>query len=94
MDWRDLAGRILMWDYEGSYASRSRTAGDRFLKTLTLTWGELRDSYFEALRRVALPILEFFPTGRSASPSEWLTRERVEREFAKFKVATARLFED
>jgi hypothetical protein len=35
MDWRGLAGRMLMWDYEGSYASPCCTAGDRFLKTLT-----------------------------------------------------------
>ncbi len=94
MDWRGLKGRMLMWDHDGTYVAAGRVADDRFLKTDALPWGDLRDSYFECLRRVALPFLDVFPTGGGPPPAEWLTRECVEREFAKLDFSAARLFDD
>ena len=94
MDWRGLAGRALMWDHGGAFAAPGRAADDRFLKTVALPWVDLRDRYFDSFRRVALPFLDMFPTGGGTPPAEWLTRERVEAEFAKFEVGVIRLFED
>jgi len=64
------------------------------MKTVALPWGDLRDSYFECLRRIVLPILDIFPRGGAQSPTEWLTRESVEQEFAKFDVGAVRLFDN
>jgi hypothetical protein len=82
-----------MWDQHESVAP-GLAADDRFLKTVTLPWGDLRDPCFECLRRVALPFLDVFPSAGRTRPAEWLTRERVERGFGKFRVGTARVFED
>ena len=77
-----------------AFAAPGRAADDRFLKTVALPWVDLRDRYFDSFRRVALPFLDMFPTGGGTPPAEWLTRERVEAEFAKFEVGVIRLFED
>jgi hypothetical protein len=93
MDWRGLSGRTLMWD-ESRVVSPVKVTDDRFVKTLTLSWADLRDDYFAALRRVALPIFNLFANAGWLEPDTWLTRELVEREFAKLQVAGMQLFED
>jgi hypothetical protein len=84
-DWRGIGGRRLLWD-QHQFVAPGVTAGDRFVRTMALHWGDLRGSYFECLRRVALPFLDVFPSAGWTRPAEWLTRERVEQEFAKFSV--------
>jgi len=93
MDWRGLSGRTLMWD-ESRVVSPVNVTDDRFAKTLTLSWADLRDDYFAALRRVALPIFNLFASAGWLEPDAWLTRELVEREFAQLRSAGMRLFED
>lgn len=85
-DWRGLTGRTLMWD-NVRYVSPSKAADDRFARTLTLPWSELRDDYFVAFRRLALPLLSVFANPGWLEPETWLTRENVEREFAKLRAA-------
>ncbi|CCV16414.1 conserved hypothetical protein [Mesorhizobium sp. STM 4661] len=74
MDWRGLADRVLMWDSFRMVAS-SKLADDRFARTTTLQWTDLRDDYFGALRRVALPFLSVFATHSWFQPESWLTTE-------------------
>jgi hypothetical protein len=93
MDWRGLSGRMLMWD-DAHVVSPVKVTDDRFVKTLTLSWADLRDDYFAALRRVALPIFNLFANAGWLEPDTWLTRELVEREFAKLRVAGMRLFDE
>jgi hypothetical protein len=92
MDWRGLSGRALMWD-ETHVVSPAKIADDRFAKTVTLSWADLRDDYFTALRRVALPVFDLFANAGWLEPNTWLTRELVEQEFAKLRVAGTRLFD-
>ncbi len=66
MDWLGLNGRILKWRPRVPYDAAGRTTGDRFLRTVALPWADLRDSYFECFRRVALSFLDVFPTADSA----------------------------
>jgi hypothetical protein len=93
LDWRGLANRMLMWDAH-RYVTPSKVVDDRFVKTVVLTWPELRDSYFEAFRKVTLPLLDVFPSAGWHRPNELVTRSVVEREFARFQSATVRLFDD
>lgn len=93
MDWRGLKGRQLAYDPDRRFGT-GRVADDRFMKTITLPWADLRDSYFASLRRVSLPILDMFPSGGMRAPEEWLTREAVEQELAKMQADTVRLFAD
>ena len=93
MDWRGLAGRTLMWD-EANVVSPVKLTDDRFAKTMTLSWADLRDDYFTALRLVALPVFDLFANAGWLEPNSWLTRELVEREFAKLQVMGMQLFED
>ena len=92
MDWRGLSGRTLMWD-ETHVVSPAKFADDRFAKTVTLSWVDLRDDYFTALRRVALPVFDLFANAGWLEPNTWLTRELVEQEFAKLRVGGMRLFD-
>ncbi|WP_108521313.1 helix-turn-helix domain-containing protein [Bradyrhizobium algeriense] len=92
MDWRGLAGRTLMWD-ETNFVSPVKLTDDRFAKTMTLSWPDLRDDYFMAFRRVALPVFDLFANAGWFEPITWLTPELVEREFAKLQVAGMRLFD-
>lgn len=92
MDWRGLSGRTLMWD-ETHVVSPAKFADDRFAKTVILSWSDLRDDYFTALRRVALPVFDLFANAGWLEPDMWLTRELVEQEFAKLRVAGMRLFD-
>lgn len=93
MDWRGLLGRRLMWDRH-RVVSPAQVADDRFVKTLTLSWSELRDTYFSALRRIALPFFNLFASSGWLEPDSWLTRELVEREFQTSRSETMRLFEE
>jgi hypothetical protein len=92
MDWRGLAGRMLMWDTT-RVVSPVKVTDDRFVKTVTLPWADLRDDYFAALRRVALPFFSLFANAGWLDPDSWFTPELVEQEFAKLRLATMRLFD-
>lgn len=91
-DWRGLAGRTLMWD-ESRVVSPVKLTDDRFVKTITLSWADLRDDYFTALRRVALPVFDLFANAGWLEPGTWLTPELVVQEFAKLQVSGMRLFD-
>jgi hypothetical protein len=90
-DWKGLKGRALHWD-EHRIVSPARLADDRFVKTITLDWRELRDDYFAALRRISLPFFNLFTIVGWQDPEGWLTRQLVERELAAMD-ARMRLFE-
>ena len=94
MDWRGLKGRMLAWDHFRHAAGGGTLADDRFAKTVTIEWATLRDDYFEALRRAALPFLRIFGTAGWWDPDEWLTREAVEAQFAQQRMSTIRLFDE
>lgn len=93
MDWRGLAGRMLTYD-QHRFVVLGTVVNDRFVRTIVLRWTELRDSYFETFRRVTLPFLEVFPSAGWPAPAEIVTREIVEREFARMQFNTVRLFDD
>jgi hypothetical protein len=93
MEWRGLAGRMLRWDFDGPYATDGRIADRRFVKTIALDWTDLRNSYFESLRRVVLPVFELFEIGGSRRVFDLLTRARVSAAFARFG-SGANLFDD
>ena len=94
MEWRGLKGRMLAWDRLRHAAGGGTLADDRFAKNVTIEWAILRDNYFEALRRVALPFLGIFGTSGWFSPDAWLTREAVEAQFAQHRMSTIRLFDE
>jgi Schlafen, AlbA_2 len=81
MEWKGLSGRMLMWDGH-TIVSPVRVADDRFVKTIALDSRELRDDYFEALRRISIPFFSLFAMEGYLDPEIWLTREMVERELA------------
>lgn len=91
-DWRGMSGRSLAWD-DRRFVSPLKVADDRFAKTTAIPWAELRDDYFVALRRLALPFFSVFANPGWLDPETWLTRNMVERELAKFRMQTVRLFE-
>ena len=93
MDWRGLSGRRLMWD-DTRIVSRQGIRDDRFGKSISVTYAELRDDYFEAFRKVALPVLRLFADSGWFDPDDWLTRDAVRREFARMNVGTLKLFDD
>lgn len=94
MEWRGLKGRMLAWDRSRHAAGGRTLADDRFVKTITVEWALLRDDYFEALRRVALPFLQIFAEAGWFDPDQWLTRKAVETEFSRQGMSTVRLFEE
>jgi hypothetical protein len=79
-----------MWDRYFS-VSAIRVADDRFSKTLILDWAEIRDNYFEALRKISLPFFDLFSVSGLPDSASWFTRERIEQLFASFH-AQLRLF--
>ena len=83
MDWRGLAGRCLMWDRHFA-VSAVRIAGERFVKTITLDWADVRDEYFEAFRKISLPFLDLVPMTGQFEPSTFLTRENIGKIFAAY----------
>lgn len=64
MEWQGRAQRYMMWDRD-MIASPQRIADDRFARTITLDWAEIRDDYFQAL----CPDLRAFPAARSPAPA-------------------------
>ena len=82
MDWRGLAGKELVGGLTEATMGRPMAA-DRFVKAVTVPWAELRDRYFEALLRVALPLFDAFPNEGWPAPDKWLTRDLIEAEFAR-----------
>jgi len=86
MEWIGLGGRYLMWNGDGLVGSM-RLTDDRFGKTITVDWAELRDDYFAALYKLSSPLFNLWD-----DPSRWLTRESVERLFSSFHFTTLRLF--
>jgi hypothetical protein len=77
-----------------SAAGGGTLADNRFAKTVTIEWATLRDDYFEALRRAALPLHRIFGTAGWWDPDAWLTREAVEAQFAQQRMRTIRLFDE
>ena len=69
-------------------------ADDRFAKNILFNWAVLRDSYLEALRRVALPFFQIFGNAGWFDPDDLLTRDAVEREFSRQRMNTVKLFEE
>ena len=94
MDWRGLGGRTLKWGASVQYDAGGRTESDRFFRTVALPWAELRDSYFQCFRRIALSFLDVFPVAGLRPPAEWLTRDLVEKQFSDFNMHGAQLFDD
>ncbi len=94
MDWRGLKGRMLAWDSMRYAAGGGMLADDRFARTVTLEWSDLRDDYFQALRRVALPFLSLFTTAGWFDPEVWLTREAVNEQLRRTGFNSIKLFED
>jgi hypothetical protein len=94
MDWRGLKGRMLAWDRSRHAAGGGKLAEDRFAKTVTLEWRDLRDDYFGTLRRVTLPFLNLFAASGWFDPETWLTPEAVDNQFKRLNVDTLKLFED
>lgn len=94
MEWHGLKGRMLAWDRSRHAAGGGTLAGDRFAKSIAFDWALLRDNYFEALRRVALPFLQIFGNAGWFNPDDWLTRDAVEREFSRQRMNTIKLFEE
>ena len=82
-----------MWD-DTRIVSRQGIRDDRFGKSISVTYAELRDDYFEAFRKVALPVLRLFADSGWFDPDDWLTRDAVRREFARMNVGTLKLFDD
>lgn len=81
MEWKGISGRMLMWDRH-TLVSPARVVDDRFVKTIALDWRELRDDYFDALRRISVPFFSLFAMEGYLDPETWFTREMVERELA------------
>jgi hypothetical protein len=83
MEWKGLAGRYMMWDRD-MMASSLRIADDRFTRTITLDWAEVRDDYFQALRKISLPFFNLVPIDGAVDSGAWFTRSRIQETFASF----------
>jgi hypothetical protein len=93
MDWRGIGRRALLRSPTEQFCEGTPVE-DRFAKTISLPWGDLRDHYFNCLRRLALLVFGAFPTGNLPPLAERLTRDFVEREFSRFDRGSIRLFDD
>ncbi len=83
MEWKGLAQRYMMWDRD-MIASSQRIADDRFARTITLDWAEIRDDYFLALRKISLPFFNLVPVNGSTDSGSWFTRDRIRQMFDDF----------
>jgi hypothetical protein len=81
-----------MWDRDET-ASQQTLPDDRFTRTVTLDWAEVRDDYFQALRKISLPFFDLGPINESAQAGEWLTRSRIQQMFAALLPGQLRLFD-
>lgn len=93
MEWQGLAGRMLTWDFRDWYAADGTVVDNRFIKTVLFAWDNLRNSYFESLRRAVLPVLDLFEGSRGRSMSDLLTRDFVSSKFAELGKGAV-LFDD
>jgi len=93
LDWRDINGRLLLWEPTDPFCE-GVPADPKFAKTIALPWADLRDRYFDSLRRVAGALFGAFPAGHLGPVDARLTKPFVERELARFEQPTLRLFED
>jgi len=91
MEWKGLAQRYLMWDRD-MIASPQKIADDRFARTITLDWSEIRDDYFKALRKISLPLFNLVQIIGASDTGGWFTRTRIRQIFASFD-QKFRLFE-
>jgi hypothetical protein len=93
-DWQGLRGRILSLE-KGHMLAKQPCVEDRFTKTMSFLWSELRDDYFSVLLKSCLSFLDVFSfDGWSDTPEGWLTREYIERELAKFETGRVQIFEN
>lgn len=83
MEWKGLAQRYLMWDRD-MIASPQKIADDRFAKTITLDWAEIRDDYFQALRKISLPLFNLVQIIGAPDSGGWFTRARIREMFSSF----------
>jgi hypothetical protein len=83
MDWRGLHGRALCWDRDTVVFGGKRLADDRFARTFTLAWSELRSSYFAALRRTMLSFFSMFDFPGQPNTDTWLTQTLAQEELTK-----------
>jgi hypothetical protein len=72
---------------------RKKLADDRFVRTFTLSWSELRGSYFSAFRRTLLPFFSMFDFPGQTDAAIWLTQTLAQEELTKIDHGM-RLFED
>ncbi len=80
MDWRGLHDRTLCWNFDTVVSGGKKLATDTFVKTFTLQWAELRDSYFSAFRRAMLPLFAMFDFPDFPDAATWLTQNIAQDE--------------
>lgn len=92
MDWRGMKDRFLADDgiRAASYLSIKE---DRIVQYVEVSWAEVRDNYFSALRRLALPLLRFWEAPHGFDAETWLSRDRVAQRFANVH-SSFKLFDD
>jgi hypothetical protein len=83
MDWRGLHDRTLCWDAETVVFGGKKVTEDRYFRTITLPWSELRDSYFSALRRAMLPLFTMFDFPGQPGAATWLTQNLAQDELRR-----------
>ena len=93
LDWRDINGRPLLWQPADPFCEGA-PADPRFAKTFALSWADLRDRYFDNLRRVAIALFGVFPAGYLGPVGTRLSKPFVEQELARFDRPTVRLFDE
>lgn len=82
MHWRGLRDRTLGSDPDSVLMGGKKMVDELFVNMVTLPWSELRNSYFDALRRVVLPLIGLFNfSGPTAA--ELLTPDFVNAELRK-----------
>ena len=84
MDWRGLKGRGLILQDERDEFTPAKLVTDRFPKTITLPWGDVRDDYFKALHKISVPFFGLFAASGQFEPATWLTKERVGQLFERY----------
>lgn len=92
MDWRDsLVGTFV--GRPRSLVTGKKLAEDRIVKTITLSWPDLRESYFSALRRVAVTFFGIFDCPGYPDAAAWLTQELAHDELRQIN-ERMNMFED
>lgn len=91
VDWRGLSDRFHCWG-DDTAVSPAKLRDDRFATSVSLDWSELRDDYFQALRKISLPLFNLFTIAGWLDPETWFTRDMVERKLGAMD-ERMRLFE-